>query len=199
MISQVQKIDGKTRSTGNNWRLIFNDDGGIRTVVKGSEQSTTYTLRDITETPLDVLPDTVIDDPEIIPDILAGMVLEGDLSEDEITALLDMYPKWDDLETGFAFKIDTLYVYNNTLYRVVQAHSKQADWTPDIVPALFTPAVPDTVIPVWVQPTGAHNSYTVDALVQWPEDGTVWRSTIPANVTEPGTLLPWGYWVEYSN
>jgi hypothetical protein len=31
---------------------------------------------------------------------------------------------------------------------------------------------------------------------QWPEGGTVWQSTIPENTTEPGTLLPWGYWVE---
>src|SRR6056297_361478 len=180
-----------SKSTSENDKIIGD------TVMQRSSNSTTISKQPSTEIPTGILPEDA--DIETVRSVLAGMVLEGDLSENEITALLDVYPKWDDVETGFAFKIDTLYVYNNTLYRVVQAHSKQADWTPDIVPALFTPAVPDTVIPVWVQPTGSQDAYDLGALVQWPEGGVVWRSTIPANVTEPGTLLPWGYWVEYSN
>lgn len=36
----------------------------------------------------------------------------------------------------------------------------------------------------WVQPTGAHDSYTVGAIVT--HDGQTWESLTPANVWEPG-------------
>lgn len=36
----------------------------------------------------------------------------------------------------------------------------------------------------WVQPTGAHDAYPLDALVT--HNGQVWRSTAAANVWEPG-------------
>ena len=51
------------------------------------------------------------------------------------------------------------------------------------------------IIPVWVQPTGAHDAYAIGDKVQWPEGGSVWESTIAANTTEPGTLLEHGYWI----
>lgn len=42
----------------------------------------------------------------------------------------------------------------------------------------------------WVQPTGAHDAYPLDALVS--HNGKTWRSTIAANVWEPGV----SGWVE---
>ena len=200
MIQSTDKVITKNKnavfyaSTSESDKIVGN------TVMRGSSNSTTISRKPITEIPTGILPEDA--DIETARSVIAGMVLEGDLTEDEITALLDVYQKWDDLPLGeWISELDendneVLLVYADTLYKVVQGHNKQADWTPDITAALYTRAVPDTVIPVWVQPTGAHDAYAVDALVQWPEGGTVWRSTIPANTTEPGTLLPWGYWVE---
>ena len=166
-------------------------DGSI---IQSDGNSTTIGKSPITEVPSGTLPeDATI---EAARSVLSGLVLEGDLTNDEIAALLNVYPNWNDLQIGEWINTDDMIVYSNALYRVVQGHNKQVDWTPDETPALFTAAVPDNVIPVWVQPTGAHDAYNIGALVQWPEDGTVWRSTIDANTTEPGTLLPWGYWME---
>jgi len=43
--------------------------------------------------------------------------------------------------------------------------------------------------PVWLQPTGAHDAYLVDEIVE--HDGKVWRNVTPANVWEPGTGVLW--------
>ena len=77
------------------------------------------------------------------------------------------------------------YNANGKLYRVVQAHTTQADWTPDTTPALFTcisdPADP---WPEWAQPVGAHDAYAKGDRVT--HSGARWVSDVAANVWEPG-------------
>ena len=68
---------------------------------------------------------------------------------------VQLFPMW---ETGLSVKVDERYQYNNVLYRVVQAHTTQADWTPDKTPALFVVVSLDEW-PEFVQPTGAHDAY----------------------------------------
>jgi len=192
MIQSTDKVITKNKnavfyaSTSESDKIVGN------TVMRGSSNSTTISRKPITEIPTGILPEDA--DIETARSVIAGMVLEGDLTEDEITALLDVYPKW---EPDVWYK-QGLVRHKDQLYTINQPHTSQAHFPPDSegVTALYSPTVPDTVIPVWVQPTGAHDAYAVDDLVQWPEGGTVWRSTIPANTTEPGTLIPWGYWVE---
>jgi len=86
--------------------------------------------------------------------------------------------------------------YEGKLYEVIQGHTTQSDWAPDIVPALFSEiqAPGGSGYPEWVQPTGAQDAYDLGAQVT--HNGKNWESTIPANTTEPGTLLPLEYWVE---
>lgn len=69
------------------------------------------------------------------------------------------------------------------LYRVVQAHTTQSDWEPQIVPALFVVAVPPGVIPDWVQPAGAHDAYQLGDKVRF--EGKIYESLINANVWSP--------------
>ena len=56
---------------------------------------------------------------------------------DDQTALtgMELYPTWAE---GIAVSVGDRYQYNGKLYKVVQAHTIQADWTPDITPALWT-------------------------------------------------------------
>ena len=46
-----------------------------------------------------------------------------------------MYPVW---ATGIAVEVGQRYQYGDRLYKVRQAHTTQADWTPDATPALWT-------------------------------------------------------------
>lgn len=75
--------------------------------------------------------------------------------------------------------------YVGRLYKVLQAHTSQADWTPDVATSLFAEVlIPDPgVIPEWVQP-GSTNPYMMGDKVRHNEK--VWVSTIDNNVWEPG-------------
>ena len=115
-------------------------------------------------------------------------VLGGSLSDSEVAALAGLYPKW---AAGIDVEVNGLYQFSGALYRVVQDHTTQADWTPPTVPALFTPVAAAGVVPEWVQPTGAQDAYAVGDQVTHdnPQDGgNVWmyESKIEANTTEPG-------------
>ena len=46
-----------------------------------------------------------------------------------------MYPIW---ATEIAVEVGQRYQYGDRLYKVGQAHTTQADWTPDATPALWT-------------------------------------------------------------
>ena len=59
------------------------------------------------------------------------------LTADDNTALtgMELYPVW---AVGIAVAKDSRYQYEGKLYKCVQAHTTQADWTPDVTPALWT-------------------------------------------------------------
>ena len=76
--------------------------------------------------------------------------------------------------------------YGEKLYRCVQAHTSQAEWTPDATPALWTEVAKPGEIPVWKQPTGAQDAYNKGDRVWYPaKDTTVYESTIDGNVWSP--------------
>lgn len=56
---------------------------------------------------------------------------------DDNTALEQkwMYPAW---ETGKAYAVGDRLRYGEKLWKVLQAHTSQSTWTPDITPALYT-------------------------------------------------------------
>lgn len=98
----------------------------------------------------------------------------------------------DGMELFDAWTLDTFYErgvrlrYGGKLYRVEQSHTSQADWLPDITPALYTEVAKPGEIPVWRQPTGAQDAYMTGDRVWFPErDTTVYESLIDNNVYSP--------------
>lgn len=92
--------------------------------------------------------------------------------------------------SGNEYNSGDVVSYKNSLYKVVQSHTSQSDWTPDVVPALFTRVYEgayqedgQTEIQEWVQPTGAHDAYQTDDVVT--HNGSTWKSTVDNNVWEP--------------
>ena len=113
---------------------------------------------------------------------LRAMIEKASLSltdEDALQAV-ELYPAW---ATDTAYTVDERIRYNSTLYRCVQAHTSQADWTPDATPALWTVVSLDEW-PEWVQPTGAQDAYRVGDKVSY--NGKHWISEVDGNVWEPG-------------
>lgn len=84
---------------------------------------------------------------------------------------------------GVAVKAGEIYLYNDELYRVVQNHITQPDWTPDITPALYT-KISVEEFPQWRQPTGAQDAYKKGDKVTY--DNKHWISTADNNVWQPG-------------
>lgn len=70
------------------------------------------------------------------------------------------------------------------LYKVVQAHTSQTDWTPDITPALYVAiGLDDAGYPVWSRPTGAHDAYNAGDIVDY--NGVLYESVIDGNTYSP--------------
>ena len=68
---------------------------------------------------------------------LVAFLKAARLTADDNTALtgIELYPVWT---VGIAVAKDSRYQYNGKLYKCVQAHTTQADWTPDVTPDLWT-------------------------------------------------------------
>ena len=106
------------------------------------------------------------------------------LADDDALEAIELFPNWA-ADTDYA--VDVRVRYADKLYRCVQAHTSQTDWTPDAVPALWTEVAAPGVIPVWRQPTGAQDAYRIGDKVHYPDEtGDVWVSTAENNVWEPG-------------
>lgn len=84
---------------------------------------------------------------------------------------------------GLEVKAGGIYLYNDELYRVVQNHTTQNDWTPDITPALYT-KISVEEYPQWVKPTGAQDAYKIGKKVS--HNGKHWINTYDNNIYEPG-------------
>lgn len=97
-----------------------------------------------------------------------------------VTAL---FPAW---ASGKSYSAGERVRYCGKLYRCVQAHTSQADWTPDVTSALWTEVAKPGEIPVWKQPTGAQDAYSRGDRVRYPDEaGAVYESTVDGNVWPP--------------
>lgn len=94
------------------------------------------------------------------------------------------FPKW---EVGKAYAKDERIRYNDVLYKVLQNHTSQADWTPDTAVSLYV-RVSIEEWPEWVQPQGSHDAYNKGDKVSHNEKH--WESLIDANVYEPTESVP---------
>ena len=97
--------------------------------------------------------------------------------------LIDNKAAFEWWRPGIAAEKDKIYRFGDDLYRCIQPHTTQSDWTPDITPALFVKISLDEY-PEWVQPTGAQDAYSAGDKVS--HNGKHWKSTVNGNVWEPG-------------
>ena len=105
------------------------------------------------------------------------------LTDDQAIDVPQVFQEW---AAGVSYKAGDRRRYGDKLYKCVQGHVSQEDWTPDATPALWTEVAKPGEIPVWKQPTGAQDAYNIGDKVHYPDaDGPVYESTIDANVYSP--------------
>lgn len=109
------------------------------------------------------------------------------LTDEQALECARLYRSW---EVGKAYIVGEFLTYGENgvgdpqLYKVVQAHTSQADWTPDATASLYTAiGLDDAGYPVWSQPTGAHDAYNKGDIVNY--NGTIYQSLIDGNVYSP--------------
>lgn len=86
---------------------------------------------------------------------------------------------------GVAYEVGKRVLYNDTLYKVIQAHTSQAEWTPAAAPSLFAKVINETIdgsIPEFEQPDST-NPYMKGNRVTF--NGKVYESLIDNNVYSP--------------
>lgn len=105
----------------------------------------------------------------------------GTLTEQQIADAASIYPQW---RPGVVYKVQDRISRNGKLMEVIQAHTSQADWLPENLPALYKVFTPAGAIADWVQPLGAHDAYQIGDRVK--HAGKTWESTAASNTWEPG-------------
>lgn len=124
-----------------------------------------------------------IDKNKLTSDIVFVLLAEnGTLDEVTATEHLDVFAQW---EPNVSYTAGHLRTYQDKLYRCLQAHTSQEDWTPDKVPALWKEAGnPADEWPQWSQPIGAVDAYMKGDKVSYEEKH--WISNTDNNVWAPG-------------
>lgn len=109
------------------------------------------------------------------------------LTETQALEVASVYPAWEAgraYETGDILQYGVNSVGDPQLYKVVQAHTSQEDWTPDATPALYDAfGLDDSGYPLWTQPSGAHDAYNTGDIVDY--NGTLYQSLIDGNTWSP--------------
>ena len=83
------------------------------------------------------------------------------------------------------YKTGNIRRHGGKLYKCVQDHTSQEDWSPDTAASLWAcTSDPAEEWPAWSQPIGAHDSYSTGAKVSHQDKH--WISDTDGNVWEPG-------------
>lgn len=91
-----------------------------------------------------------------------------------------VYPSWKE---EIAYVTGQRVLYNDILYKVLQDHTSQATWTPDMSASLFAKVLTDDneILP-WEQPEST-NPYMIGDKVT--HNGYTWKSIVDNNTWEP--------------
>lgn len=109
------------------------------------------------------------------------MVENGEIDEMTASENANMFINWS--EVG-SYNLNDYRTYEGKLYKCLHAHEGQADWTPDVSPALWKKVgITENGIPEWSQPISSADAYMTGDEVMY--NGVHYKSTIDNNVWSP--------------
>lgn len=119
------------------------------------------------------------------------MEMQADMASDE--KILEVSIFVEHWKAGTSYLSGKRLNYNGVIYKVLQSHTSQADWTPDVTSSLYARVlIPDeSVIPEWEQPEST-NGYMIGDKVT--HDGVTYESLVDNNVWEPGATGTESLW-----
>lgn len=103
---------------------------------------------------------------------------------DDVVAL-EISEFYDEWKPNQNYEVGRYLRYKEVLYKVLQPHTSQDSWTPDVTTSLYAKVLIDPTgetIPEWVQPDST-NAYMTGDKVRY--NGVVYESTIDNNIWSP--------------
>ncbi len=113
------------------------------------------------------------------------MAEKGDIDEITASEHIDMFLPWDE---KVSYNIGDLRTYTSeigtSLYKCLQSHTSQSDWTPDTATSLWKVCgISENGIPEWSQPISTSDAYMTGYEVMY--EGVHYRSLVDYNVWRP--------------
>ena len=119
-----------------------------------------------------------------------GKIVANNVTDDAVALTIqEFYDIW---EVGVTYEVGRYLQYKGVLYKVLQPHTSQDSWTPDVTASLYAKVLIDPTgetIPEWEQPDST-NAYMTGDKVRF--EGVVYESTVDNNIWSP-TAYPAGW------
>ena len=125
--------------------------------------------------------------------IIMAKIQAESLPEEQALQVKALYDSWSG--DGVAYKTGKYLTYKDILYKVLQNHTSQTDWTPDTASSLYAKVLTDPsgkVLP-WEQPQSTNPYKKGDRVTH---KGKTWESLVDSNVWEPGAVGTESLWKE---
>ena len=109
-------------------------------------------------------------------------ILTSEMTDEQALQSRILFREWNG--NGIIYEVGQRVTYNEILYKVLQPHTSQVDWTPDVTPSLYTKVlIPDeNIIPEWQQPDSTNGYMVGDKIIY---NGQVYESLIDNNIWSP--------------
>ena len=183
-------------------KMIFNFNKNVEAMIANgfkevinivpSYNATTQIVRNIgfTETENAITINYVVEDNPAFQEeqfdaqrkLAISFLVEG-LSDEQALQVPLLFEEFDG--NGIAYEVGKRIMYNGVLYKVIQAHTSQAEWTPTAAPSLFAKVINETIdgsIPEFEQPDSTNPYMKGDRVIF---NGKVYESLIDNNVYSP--------------
>lgn len=112
-----------------------------------------------------------------------GRLVANQVVDDAVALTISEF--YDEWTPNAKYEVGRYLLYKNVLYKVLQPHTSQDSWTPDITASLYAKVLTDPTgetILDWVQPDST-NAYMTGDKVRY--NGVVYESTIDNNIWSP--------------
>ena len=127
-----------------------------------------------------------MDNNELLRQIIQSAIKYARQIADDTEALnVKFLYKEFEKQIGRTLDVGEYIQYNDKLYKVLQAHTVQENWAPDVAPSLFAEVLTDPTgqtILEWKQPDST-NPYMTGDKVKY--EGVIYESLINNNVWSP--------------
>lgn len=117
--------------------------------------------------------------------VMRSSVADGQITDDEILRVLPALAtrRW---RANLLVEVGDVYAYGDALWRCVQQHTTQANWTPDTVAALWRKVEASDGARVWT----TSMDYVVDDIVHYPDSNGPMYRCVTAHTSQHGWEPP---------